>query len=98
MESIKVGIREAKVHLSRYLHIVKNGGEVVLTDRGKPVGRIVPYHQAHLSLSDRVKHLESRGIILPRIGGENPKLFPPIAVPDGIAQKFLQEDRDGASR
>ncbi|MFZ5572571.1 MAG: type II toxin-antitoxin system Phd/YefM family antitoxin [Thermodesulfobacteriota bacterium] len=43
MKSPRIGIREAKMHLSRFLQIVKNGGEVILTDRSKPVGKIVPF-------------------------------------------------------
>lgn len=97
MESIRVGIREAKAHLSRFIQIVKNGGEVVLTDRGRPVGKIVPFQQKELSLSERIKALEDRGTIAPEIGKKKPALFTPIPVPDHIAQKFLREDRDAGS-
>jgi len=34
-----VGIRELKTQLSRYIRQVKAGSTVVITDRGKPVGR-----------------------------------------------------------
>ncbi|MGQ9554425.1 MAG: type II toxin-antitoxin system Phd/YefM family antitoxin [Anaerolineae bacterium] len=37
-----VGARELKARLGRYLKIVREGGTVVITDRGQPVGRIVP--------------------------------------------------------
>ncbi|MFP4087892.1 MAG: type II toxin-antitoxin system Phd/YefM family antitoxin [Desulfobacteraceae bacterium] len=66
MEQSRVGIREAKIHLSRFLQIVKNGGEVILTERGKPVGKIVPIQQMELPLSERLKQLENKGIIGPR--------------------------------
>ena len=68
MESSSVGIRDAKVHLSRFLQIVKNGGEVILTDRGRPVAKIVPFRQSELPLSERVKNLENKGIIARRVG------------------------------
>ena len=55
MESARVGIRDAKIHLSRFLEIVKSGGEVVITDHGKPVGKIVPFQSSEMSHSDRVK-------------------------------------------
>lgn len=97
MESIRVGIRDAKAHLSRLIQIVKNGGEVVLTDRGKPVGKIVQFQQKEPSLSDRIQHLENRRIIVPEIGKKKPKPFTAIPVPDNIAQKFLREDRDAGS-
>lgn len=97
MESIRVGIREAKAHLSRFIQIVKNGGEVVLTDRGKPVGKIVQFQQKELSLSERIKDLENRGIIAREIEKKTPALFTPIPVPDNTAQKFLREDRDAGT-
>jgi prevent-host-death family protein len=36
------GIRQARQQLSAILDEVKKGREVVLTDRGRPVARIVP--------------------------------------------------------
>ena len=38
----QAGIREARQHLSGLLEEVRNGGEVVLTDRGRPVARLLP--------------------------------------------------------
>lgn len=37
------GIRDLKAHLSEYLERVRGGEEIVVTDRGRPVARIVPY-------------------------------------------------------
>jgi prevent-host-death family protein len=36
------GIREARQNLSALLDEVRKGREVVITDRGKPVARLVP--------------------------------------------------------
>ena len=38
----QVGIRELRANLSRLLDAVKEGREIVVTDRGKPVARLVP--------------------------------------------------------
>ncbi len=38
----EVGIRELRDHLSSYLDRVRDGEEVVVTDRGKAVARVVP--------------------------------------------------------
>lgn len=67
---------------------------MILTEHGKPVGKIVPFQQSELSLYDRLKMLESEGKIKPRLGKDKIRLYPPIPVPDGIAQKFLREDRN----
>ncbi len=37
-----VGVRELKDNLSRYLAVVRRGGEVVVTDHGHPIARVVP--------------------------------------------------------
>jgi prevent-host-death family protein len=39
---MEIGIREAKAHLSQYLHRVQSGEEFVITDHGKPAARITP--------------------------------------------------------
>jgi prevent-host-death family protein len=38
---VEVGIRELRTHLGDYLEHVRGGGEVVVTDRGAAVARIV---------------------------------------------------------
>jgi len=37
----EVGIRELREHLSRFLDEVRAGREVIVTDRGRPVARII---------------------------------------------------------
>lgn len=39
---MEVGIRELRNHLSRYLDRVRDGDEVVVTDRGRAIARVVP--------------------------------------------------------
>jgi len=38
----EVGIRELRNHLSQYLERVEHGEEVVVTDRGRAVARVLP--------------------------------------------------------
>jgi prevent-host-death family protein len=87
-----VGIREAKAHLSKYLHSVRQGNEIILTDRNRPVGKIVPIPAEELALSDRLRRLEDKGLIEPQQAGcrRNPS---PLPLPQGLAQALLQEDR-----
>ena len=40
-----VSIRELKSRLSHYLRLTRKGESVVITDRGVPIGRIVPIGQ-----------------------------------------------------
>ncbi len=41
--SMEVGIRELKSKLSEYLGRVSDGEELVITDRGTPVARVIPF-------------------------------------------------------
>jgi prevent-host-death family protein len=42
----KAGVREARQQLSLLLAEVRKGSEVVITDRGRAVARLVPPHEA----------------------------------------------------
>ena len=37
-----IGIRELKAHFSRYVKEVRDGGEILVSDRGRVVARLVP--------------------------------------------------------
>ena len=96
MQVTRVGIRDAKIHLSKFIKMVKNGAEVILTDRGRPVGKIVPIQPEDLPLSARIKKLEDMGILEPITQQKQIKLPSPIPVPNNIAQSILKEDRNNA--
>jgi prevent-host-death family protein len=59
MEST-VGIRAFKAHLSEYMQQVKDGQSLVITEHGKPVGRILP---VAMSLDERIEMLRKAGLI-----------------------------------
>ena len=95
MQHVSVGIRDAKINLSKLLKIVQKGSEVILTDRGRPVGKIVPVKPESLPLLERVKRLEDQGIIEVISGKGRKKIPPSIPIPNGLAQRYLREDREG---
>lgn len=39
----QITLREANQHLSRYIEAATHGHEVVITKRGKPVAKLVPF-------------------------------------------------------
>jgi prevent-host-death family protein len=94
MQSLRVGIREAKINLSKLLKNVQKGREIIITDRGKPVGMIVPLPAGSLPLAERIHELERQGWIEPRKKKTMKKFLVPIPIRDELAQKFLQEDRN----
>ena len=55
-----VGIRDLKTHLSEYIQRVRSGQSIVITDHGKPVGRILP---VGMSLDDRLEMLRKAGLV-----------------------------------
>ncbi|MCU0562713.1 MAG: type II toxin-antitoxin system prevent-host-death family antitoxin [Desulfobacterales bacterium] len=94
MRNTRVGIRDAKIHLSRYLKLVQEGREVVITDHGRPVGKIVAVDAGDLPLQDRIDRLVAQGVLEPAAGDRLRKLPPALPVPTNAAQRMLQEDRD----
>jgi len=61
VSELTVGVRELKSRLSQYLRQVKPGNTVVITERGRQVGRIVP---AGLSLEERLRAMTEAGLLL----------------------------------
>ena len=60
MSDLIVGVRELKAQLSEYLRRVKAGQSVVITERGQPIGRIVP---EAASLDRRMQILIQAGMV-----------------------------------
>jgi prevent-host-death family protein len=94
MAILNIGIREAKVNLSKLLRMVERGKEIVLTDHGRPVGKLVPIDKGALPLSSRIKEMEETGILEPVTGKGSRRLPPPISVEKGMTQMLLEEDRE----
>jgi prevent-host-death family protein len=61
-----VAVSELKSLLSKYLSQVKAGEEVVITDRGKPIAKLIPISRADMDISAHLMTLERAG--LARIG------------------------------
>ncbi|MEW6727346.1 MAG: type II toxin-antitoxin system prevent-host-death family antitoxin [Bacillota bacterium] len=93
MRQISVGIREAKMNLSRLLKDVHQGAQIILTDRGLPVAKLVPVTPEELTVETRLHNLEQNGWVTPAPKGWRP-LPPPLPVPNGLAQRYLEEDRN----
>ena len=73
-------IATLKASLSEFLAGVKAGEEVIVTDRGRPVARIVPYASGGAELDDLVRSGQvrrSRGPVPPgfwaQLGPDDPK-------------------------
>lgn len=60
-ERIEVGVRDLRNNLSRVLAGVREGDEVIVTDHGKPVARILQIDAP----TDRLAELAARGLVRP---------------------------------
>ena len=49
-----MGVRTLRLELSRYLAAVQEGREVVVTDHGRPVARLVPAQPNNYRLADLI--------------------------------------------
>ena len=82
----EVGVRDLRDNLSRHLKAVKAGGELTVTDHGKPVARLVPWDG--MSKFDR---LVAEGRITPARQPKQP-LPPPLKIEGGLSH-LIKEQR-----
>ena len=61
---IQAGIKEVKNNLSRFLAQVKAGEEVMITERGKPVARIIKENSKSLTIRTVLAPLIQRGLVV----------------------------------
>jgi prevent-host-death family protein len=91
MTQTTVGIRELKTRLSYYMQQVKAGATLVVTERGTPIGRIVPQRP---SVEERMQELVQAGLIA-WDGRKLPPLTPTAqARGSKMVSDLLLEDRE----
>ena len=90
MKGTSVGTRQLRNHLSAYLRRVKAGETITITERGKPVGQIVP---VHADLYSRLKKMAEAGVV--EWNGQSLPPYQPKAVNRG---KQLLSDLVGEQR
>lgn len=71
------GVAELKANLSNYLRRVKAGNEVVITEHGLPVAKIVPLDPAEREES-RERRLVKAGLMIPARGKKPAWLLKPL--------------------
>ena len=81
-------IYEAKTHLSEIIRQVKLKRQVIITERGRPVARVVPLEPTQ-SLEDRFSELEMANIISPK-PAVKPAGLRAVAKRSGSLSRFLQ--------
>ena len=92
---------QLKARLSEYLRVVKASGELLITERGVPIARLLPLDEAERKSTRRVR-LSRTGLVKPG-RGRVPKLLqaPPTGEPVGasvLAALLADRGEPGADR
>lgn len=93
MKSVPIAILKAK--LSEYLDAVKAGEEIIVTERGEPIARLLPIAQAE-SLEVSMVRLVAAGLVTPpkRPLSDDFWTLPMPDDPEGLVLKALLEERE----
>lgn len=87
-----VSITDLKSNLSRYIREVRRGGEIQVTDRGRPVARLT----TPLTGGDGLRNsLVRAGLLRPGKGRTSEILEkPPLELPVGLSAALMEERND----
>jgi len=83
---MEVGVRELRNHLSRYLDRVRDGDEVIVTDRGRAIARVVPVGGERV-----LDRLIAEGVVTPARQPKRPAAKPVKA--EGTVSDLVGEQR-----
>ncbi len=91
MRQTTVNVRELKNRLSHYLRLTKAGQSVEITERGTPIGRIVP---TTVSIENRIDAMAQAGLVL--WNKHKPKPMAPVTKSRGkrTISDLVSEDRE----
>src|SRR2546430_13797346 len=95
----KASVAELKAKLSECLARAKAGEEVIVTERGKPVAKLVPVDKQE-AMSARIQELYRSGQLIPPKRKATPEFWaefrkrPRGEDPEGLLLKALLEERE----
>lgn len=85
---MEIGIRELRADLSRFVRRVRDGEEIVVTDRGKAVARLVP-----LDGERKLDRLIREGLVTPAPRPWRGRLSKPIERAGPLSDIVLDDRR-----
>jgi len=89
---MQIGLREANQKFSGLIKAVRRGTEVILTDRGKPIAKIVPIKAE--SPEDVIKRLEDSGLLIAATKRGPMPPFKPLRIRGKPLSQTIIEDRE----
>lgn len=91
---MRMGLREANQHFSKAIKAVKEGKEVILTERGKPIAVIKPLEHTK-DVDAVIGRLEAEGILRPALKrGPMPIWRSPVRIRGKPLSETIREERD----
>src|SRR5258708_9298393 len=93
MRTVKIG--DLKAQLSAHIQFVREGEEVLVCDRDKPVARIIPCEIE--GLGEQERRLVASGVLIPprKKRSDVPSPDPVGSVSDEVMQQVWLQGRDG---
>jgi prevent-host-death family protein len=90
---VTAGIKELKNQLSRYIGLVKRGDDVLITERGRVIARIVKEYSSSSSLRQALQPLILKGQVLMPTRDIKRDVPRPIELPGKAVSDIVVEDR-----
>ncbi|MBW2429814.1 MAG: type II toxin-antitoxin system prevent-host-death family antitoxin [Deltaproteobacteria bacterium] len=90
---ISAGIKELKNNLSRYLSQVKKGEDILVTERGKAIARIIKEDSKDIYLREMLSPLIVKGIIKLPSQKIDRTISTPVKLPGKPVSEMVIEDR-----
>ncbi len=90
---LTTGVKDLKNRLSQYLSSVKGGEEVIITEHGKVIARILNENPRKTSLRKALHPLIMQGLITFPTDQIDKDVPPPIEIPGKPVSEMAIEDR-----
>ena len=90
---IKVDLRETIMHFSKYMKLVRQGQEVVVTEQGAPIAVIKPLAR-EVGPEQRIRFLEEQGVLSRSVRTTFPLGAPVVLKGRAIAQTVTGERKE----
>jgi len=92
---MRMGLREANQRFSKAMKAVREGEEVILTERGKPIAVITPVRKSG-NVASIMRKLEQSGLLRPAAKQRPLPPWKPRPIVGKPLSRTIQEDRERA--
>jgi prevent-host-death family protein len=90
---ITAGIKELKNQLSRYIALVKKGDDVLITERGRVIARVVKENSRRASMRQALQLLVLKGQVIMPTREIKRDIPDPVKLPGKSVSGMVIEDR-----